>query len=237
MDFLQHPSTWALPATALLLLCWFWLRVRANHRRSQLNRRSPATEALDTVAAWPPQAVRVLTVCERQAYELLRRALPGYLVLAQVPLSRFLSVPREHAYIDWVQRVGLLSADLLLCDAGSRVLVVIDIRSPGETPRAQRRHQRMQRVLQAAGVHVLTWYEGELPSLVEVRMLLTPLVGRAVPGGSENASRPMPLQAAPALAAVLAAGDAAATRWTRDESSEPVPSAFFEDAELAPAPR
>jgi hypothetical protein len=235
MDFLPPQSAWALPALILLLLGWVTLRLRLGSR--QRRGHHATAEALDTVADWPPQAVRVLTVSERQAYELLRRALPGYLVLAQVPLSRFISVPRRHAYIDWVQRVGLLSADLLLCDAGSRVLVVIDIRTPGETPRAQRRHRRMQRVLQAAGVHVLTWYEGELSTLQEVRTLLTPLVGGAAPGNPESTSRPMPLQTAQSLAATLAAGDAAATRWTADESNEPVPSAFFEDAELAPDPR
>ncbi len=239
MDFLTLPSTWALPALILLLLSWVTLRLRARQR----HQRHAATEALDTVAAWPPQAVRVLTVSERQAYELLRRALPGFLVLAQVPLSRFISVPRRHSYIDWVQRVGLLSADLLLCDAGSRVLVVIDIRTPAETPRAQRRHRRMQRVLQAAGVQVLTWYEGELPTLPEARMLLTPLLGGAGAGALESGSQPMPLatpQRPPtpqALAAALAAGDAAAGQWAADESNEPVPSAFFEDAELAPGPR
>jgi hypothetical protein len=235
MNLLPSYSAWALPALILLLLSWATMRLRVRQRRNH----PPATEALDTVAAWPPQAVRVLTVSERQAYELLRRALPGYLVLAQVPLSRFISVPRRHSHVDWVQRVGLLSADLLLCDAGSRVLVVIDVRTAGETTRAQRRHQRMQRVLQAAGVHVLTWYEGELPALQEVRAVLTPLVGGALPAQAETHSRPMPLQAPAALAAVLAAGDAAAGRWTTmpDESYEPVPSAFFEDAQLAPEPR
>jgi hypothetical protein len=233
MDVLPPQSAWALPALILLLIGWATLRVRTRQRRSH----HAASETLDTVADWPPQAVRVLTVSERQAYELLRRALPGYLVLAQVPLSRFISVPRRHAYIDWVQRVGLLSGDLLLCDAGSRVLVVIDVRVPGETPRAQRRHRRMQRVLEAAGVHVLTWYDGELPSLQEVRAQLTPLVGGVAPGGLESPSRPMPLQTAQSLAAALAAGDAAARRWTADEANEPVPSAFFEDAELAPGPR
>jgi hypothetical protein len=235
MEFLTPQSTWALPTLILLLLSWVTLRVRlrTRYRRS----RHPAAEALDTVADWPPQAVRVLTVSERQAYELLRRALPGYLVLAQVPLSRFISVPRRHSYLDWVQRVGLLSADLMLCDAGSRVLVVIDIRSPGETPRAQRRHRRMQRVLQATGVHALTWYEGELPTLLEVRAQLTPLVGGAAPSAVEVTSQPMPLQPAQSLAAVLSAGDAATTAWTADEANEPVSSAFFEDAELAPAQR
>ncbi len=233
MEFLPSTQAWALPAALLLLLTWLGLRLR---NRSKA-RPGPVREALDTVAAWPPQAVRVLTVCERQAYELLRRALPGYLVLAQVPLSRFLNVPRRHAYTDWVQRVGLLSADLLLCDAGSRVLVAIDIRTPVETPRAQRRHRRIHRVLQAAGVHVLTWYDGELPTLLEARTMLTPLVGGAAPSMVESTSRPMPLHATPALAAALSAGDAASQRWAADEANEPVSSAFFEDAELASEPR
>ncbi len=232
MDFLPPQSAWALPSLFLLLLSWATLRLRLRLRSRQQRGHHPATEALDTVVDWPPQAVRVLTVSERQAYELLRRALPGYLVLAQVPLSRFISVPRRHAYIEWVQRVGLLSADLLLCDAGSRALVAIDIRSPGETPRAQRRHRRMQRVLQAADIHVLTWYEGELPTLVEVRLQLTPLLS-----GQPATSRPMPLQPVQTLAAALAAGDAAATQQTADDANEPVPSAFFEDAELAPGRR
>jgi hypothetical protein len=233
MEFLPSTQAWALPAALLLLLTALGLRLR----KSSKPRPGPVREALDTVAAWPPQAVRVLTVCEREAYDLLRRALPGYLVLAQVPLSRFLNVPRRNAYTDWVQRVGLLSADLLLCDAASRVLVAVDIRTPVETPRAQRRHRRIHRVLQAAGVQVLTWYDGELPSLLEVRTMLTPLLAAVAPSLQESTSRPMPLPAAPALAAALAAGDAARQRWAADEANEPVPSAFFEDAELASEPR
>ena len=217
MEFLPSPLAWALPVAALLLLSWLWMRVRGRRR----NRRSVQREDLDTVTAWPPQAVRVLTVAERQAYELLRRALPGYVVLAQVPLSRFLRVPTRNSYTEWVQRVGLLNADLLLCDAGSRVLIVIDVRTRQETPRAQHRHARMVRVLQAAGVRVLTWYEDALPTLNEVRNTLTPLVADGSP------SRPMPL-ATPSLEQALAAGDAASRAAAADE---PVPSAFFEDCE------
>ena len=81
-------------------------------------------------------------------------------------------MPTRNSYLEWVQRVGLLSADLLLCDAGSRVLAVIDIRAPDETARASQRHERMARVLRAAGIRVITWYEGELPTLAEARTLL-----------------------------------------------------------------
>jgi hypothetical protein len=234
MELLTPQAAWALPTTLLLLLTLVWMRMRgrAGHRRSA----SP--EHLDTVADWPPQAVRVLTVNERQAYDLLRRALPGFLVLAQVPLSRFLRVPTRNSYIDWIQRVGLISADLLLCDAGSRVIAVIDVRALGETPRANRRHARMVRVLEAAGIRVLTWHEGHLPSLAAARAVLAPLAAAGAGVAPERISRPMPLDSTSGLSDILAAGDLAAARAATDDANEPVPSAFFEDCEVViPAQR
>ena len=82
------------------------------------------------MADWPPEAARVMTTPERKAYEITRRALPQQMVLSQVPLSRFLRVPTRHSYSQWVSRVGCLNADLVVCDQGSHVLAVIDIR-PG----------------------------------------------------------------------------------------------------------
>ena len=240
MDFLLPDANFALPATALLLLGWLALRLR--HRQG--TPRSAAREALDTVASWPPEAARVLTIAERQAYDLLRRALPGYLVLAQVPLSRFIRVPARHSYVDWLQRVGALSADLLLCDAGSRVLAVIDIRSPGESERSRRRHERMTRVLRKAGVHVLTWREDALPTASEVRHAMTAVVGgaaavakAAAAAAAATSSRPMPLIPVADISELLAEGDRAAFDAQLDPSMEPVPSAFFEELEAEPAQR
>jgi len=232
MEFLPPIGSVALLATALLLATLLVLRVR---QRNHL-RRNSTREALDTVAAWPPEAARILTITERQAYDLLRRAMPGYLVLAQVPLSRFIRVPSRHSYADWLQRVGSLSADLLLCDAGSRVLAVIDIRSPQESERARRRHERMTRVLRTAGIHVITWREGDLPAPAEVRHALAKLVA-PIDTRKATSSRPMPLIPVAEISEILADGDRAAMESALDASMEPVPSAFFEELEPAPAPR
>lgn len=234
MEFLPPIASFALPATALLLLTWLVMRLR--QRRSA--GRSTAREALDTVASWPPEAARVLTINERQAYDLLRRAMPGFLVLAQVPLSRFIRVPSRHSYTDWLQRVGSLSADLLFCDAGSRVLAVVDIRAAQESDRARRRHERMTRVLRKAGVHVLTWREDDLPTPAEVRHAMTAIVGGAAAAAAAaaatraNTSRPMPLIPVAEISEILADGDRAALE-ADDPSMEPVPSAFFEELEIA----
>jgi hypothetical protein len=230
MEFLTPIASFAIPATVLLLLTLLVMRVRHRHTVSRL----AARDALDTVMGWPPEAARILTINERQAYDLLRRSMPGFLVLAQVPLSRFIRVPSRHSYTDWLQRVGSLSADLLLCDAGSKVLAVIDIRANQESDRARRRHERMARVLRSAGVHVFDWREGELPSASEVRHVMAKLVGARVdPAMAAKAisSRPMPLIPVPEMEEILADGDRAAMETALDPAMEPVPSAFFEELE------
>ena len=228
MEFLTPIATFALPATALLLLTLLVMRMR--HRQSA--NRSAARDALDTVMGWPPEASRILTINERQAYDLLKRAMPGFLVLAQVPLSRFIRVPSRHSYADWLARVGSLSADLLLCDSGSKVLAVIDIRAQQESDRARRRHERMARVLRSAGVHVFDWREGELPSATEVRHVMARLVGAKVEAtGKTTTSRPMPLIPVAEMEEILADGDRASAEAAFDPAMEPVPSAFFEELE------
>jgi len=231
MELITPVATYVLTAAAaLLLLTALGLRWR---QRSVDRQASAQREALDTVADFPPQAVRVLSIAERQAYDLLKRAMPGFLVLAQVPLSRFIRVSTRRPYGEWLQRVGALNADLLLCDSGSRVLAVIDVRSPGETERSRRRHDRMARVLRAAGIQVHTWHEGDLPAAAEVRMAMAHLVGPAAPGIKPTPSRPMPLIPVADISEVLADGDRAAFE-AADLRMEPVPSAFFDDMEAAP---
>jgi hypothetical protein len=211
-------------AMAVLGLCLLALQRRALGAA----RRAARPEVLDTVAAWPPEGARVLTVTERQAYELLKRAMPGFMVLAQVPLSRFVRVPLHNAYGEWLQRVGQLGADLVLCDSGSRVLAVVDIRSPAETERSRRRHERLARVLRAAGIKVLIWREGSLPVAGEVRSALSAALGH--PGGANEvdemqSAHPSAMIPVPEIAEILAEGDA------MDHGMEPVLSGFFDDLE------
>ena len=222
-----------LLAAALLALM---VTIRIFQRRQRAPRASAARrDALDTVQDWMPEPARILTVAERQACELLHKALPGFLVLAQVPLSRFLRVPTRQSHAEWLHRVGNISADLLLCDSSSRVLAVVDIRAPQESERARRRHERMARVLKAAGITVHVWREDRLPEIAEIRASLGSALG-ALPARSATtragtSSRPAPLIPVADIEEILAAGDLA---HGRSAAHEPVPSAFFDDMEAAP---
>jgi hypothetical protein len=233
-------STASLVAAIVLLFTWLVVRARQRQPGTGSGRRSTRFDAIDTVAGWPPEAARVLTTPEAQAYDLLKAAMPGFLVLAQVPLSRFIRVPMRNSYTDWLQRVGHLNADLLLCDARSRVLAVVDVRTARDSDRSRRRHDRMVRVLRAANVVVYTWREDELPSLADVRRLLGAQFGReaqlgaAAPAEAQAAPSPraMPLIPVPEITEVLADGDLAAANA---EAMEPVASAFFDDLEMQSA--
>jgi len=226
MELLDPLFAAALVVAGLLMLSLMALRRR--HQRP--GGRTARQDTLDTVAAWPPEAARILSVSERQAFDLLKRALPGFMVLAQVPLSRFVRVPMRHSYNDWLQRVGQLSADLVICDVGSRVLAVVDIRSAEESPRSRKRHDRMARVLKAAGIRVHAWREGDLPSASEVRSVIGAALVDNAPRPVGTASRPMPLIPVAETAEiddVLAAGD----QLDYGAGMEPVASAFFDELE------
>ena len=221
-------SAFALAAVLALLITYVLMR----RRPSKSRRNATHNDALDTVADWPPEAARVMTTPERKAYEITRRALPQQMVLSLVPLSRFLRVPTRHSDSQWVSRVGCLNADLVVCDQGSRVLAVIDIRPAQQSSRARHRHERMTRVLRAAHVNVLTWPEGALPSVAEVRTQMAPLLQDS-PQGAMNlgGSRPMPLIPVAEMEEILARGDALA----HDIAMEPVSSTLFDDLDALPA--
>lgn len=213
-------------ATALVLI----LSLFAARRRRPPPSRTQRRDNPDTVQAFTPVPVRVLTVAERQAHTLLRQAMPGYLVLGQVPLSRFLSVP--HRQSEWLQRISGLSADLLLCDSGSRVLAVIDVRPARLSDNSRRRHERMTALLRKAGIKVLSWQEEALPDVSMARHQLLPLLTASASSRSSTQdlsreaapnSRPMPLIP---VAEILAEGDN-----DREDAMEPVPSALFDDFE------
>lgn len=226
--------SWGLAALAALVV--ILLVVVVLRRRSAAGGRGADTGRLDTVAAWPPTATRILTSAERNAYSTLERALPGYMILAQVPLARFLKVPTRHSYSEWLRRLGTQCADLVVCDMASEVLAVINVQAPAgaESERARKRLNRMARVLKAAGIPMHVWTDNALPSAETAREMLLPRAPApaATPAPSPVAdtrvrpSRPTPF-------------DESQRDSTQDELievREPPPSTWFDEFNSGPAP-
>ena len=219
---------------ALALIGVVWWRRRAQETPDDKSGRS--LDGLDTLTAWEPQATRVLSTAERLAYGVLVRALPDYIVFAQVPLSRFIRVPTRHSYAEWLQRVGQLAPDLLVCDSSSQVVCAVDIQPPGalQSERASKRQDRVRRVLKAAEIPLHVWVEGALPTPEAAREQLFPK-----PKLPELTSTQPPVarpEVAPAAKKILSPEDPAFEPDEIIEMREPPPSTWFDNFDTKPAP-
>ena len=222
----------ALPAALLLLLIgWWWLR-----RRNAGNATAAEEDRIDTLIGWPPQATRVLNQAERSAFSLLLRALPDHMVLAQVPVSRFLSVPKRNSYADWLRRLGYQCVDFAICDMNAQVVAVVELQPPPAkvSERARKRLARMTRSLKAAKIPLHVWSEQSLPTPERARELIVPRPPEAPPASAKTAAaRP------PAPAAAFNPFDDAARDSAADEIIEPLEprsSTWFDDMDSESVP-
>jgi hypothetical protein len=221
---------------AVLLGLW-WKRRGQAEEVPQRNKAGRSKEGLDTLMSWQPQATRILTTTERKAYVALRSGLPEHIILAQVPLARFLKVPTRHSYSEWLRRVGVMCADLVVCDSASQVIAVVDVRAPEaqENDRARQRHARMDRVLKAADSPLHIWREDALPSATGAR---NAILGMPVEAPASAAATQVPPPARAPLPP-LAAVELQPARVEDDDGAEqrdPPSSTWFDELDSSSAP-
>ncbi|MDB6086018.1 MAG: hypothetical protein JWN43_3899 [Gammaproteobacteria bacterium] len=128
----------------------------------------------ETEAAKP-----LLSRPEQHLYGRLVRAFPGHVILAHVPLLRFLPMD-PHATATEVQaitnRYKHIDADFVVCRPDFTALAVIELEDGANPADAQReRQRRMDRFLQAAGVKVLRVSAGDLPHEPAIKALVAAL--------------------------------------------------------------
>ena len=178
-----------------LPLVWWLARKQGPTVRPEM----PA-ERLDTLAGWPPEPTRILRSSERLAFSTLKLALPGYLILAQVPLARFLTVPKRNSYAEWMRRLGNQCVDFVVCDVTSQVVAVVEVRPPIDNldDKVRVRLDRVARALKAAKISLHVWNEDKLPTIEAAREKLLPN-SPAVP--ASMVKRPVVMAAAAAAGA------------------------------------
>lgn len=227
------------------LLTFWWLRRRAATQRDD----GADPDRIDTLFGWPPQATRVLTRSERLAFALLVQSVPEHIILAQVPLSRFLRVPKRHSYADWLRRLGHQCADFVVCDADFQVLAVVELQAEAgpSDDRVRRRLARMTRSMKAAKIPLHLWTEGSLPTIGAARKAIIPPppatpTSSAIAAGNTTADSPVPLSAttaaakAPKAASPFEDSGRDSTQDERIELLEPPPSTWFDDLDSGPTP-
>lgn len=228
----------------VLLLLW-WL-----HRRAAASRADGTDpDRIDTLTGWPPQATRVLTRSERLAFALLVRSLPEHNILAQVPLSRFLRVPKRHSYADWLRRLGHQCADFVVCDTDFQVLAVVELQSEAglTDDRVRRRLERISRSMKAAKIPLHLWTEGRLPTIDAARSAINPAppaapatpassAADAAPGAPSLSTAVTPVAIPPAPINPLEDAGRDSAQDERIELLEPPPSTWFDDLDSGPTP-
>ncbi len=182
-----------------LPLVWWLARKQGPTVRPEM----PA-ERLDTLAGWPPEPTRILRSSERLAFSTLKLALPGYLILAQVPLARFLTVPKRNSYAEWMRRLGNQCVDFVVCDVTSQVVAVVEVRPPmdGLDQKVRVRLDRVARALKAAKIPLHVWNEEKLPTIEAAREKLLPNVP-AVPASMTKKTAVVAAAVAPAAAMAM----------------------------------
>jgi hypothetical protein len=162
--------------SVIALLCALPLVWWLAQRQSPSVRPETPAERLDTLAGWPPEPTRILRSSERLAFSTLKLALPGYLILAQVPLARFLTVPKRNSYAEWMRRLGNQCIDFVVCDVTSQVVAVVEVRPPNDQldDRIRVRLDRVARALKAAKIPLHVWNEEKLPTIEAAREKILP---------------------------------------------------------------
>jgi hypothetical protein len=197
-DSLPLTAVAAAAAAVVLCLVLALLAWRLRKRRPAAGQpkakartdRPNSRDGVELLARYHPSAVRVLTAFEREAFDLVRAALPQHIVMAQVPLMRYLKVQDKRTEDDWLRGLSMLSADILVCDSSSRPVIAVEILPPNPGPRAQERHERMRQLLEGVGVRVLIWQEARLPAAEQARtQLQAALESAGAPAARQKTSR------------------------------------------------
>lgn len=228
----MNPILIAGALVAVILLAWLWWRTRSPAPKPAARPVAGKQAFVDTVTGWTPRATRVLSKAEIKALDTLRQAFPSHLILAQVPLARFIKVPTRNSYAEWLRRAGQLCADLVVCDRYSHVVAVVELRFAADQPneRALRRQKRLERVLGAADVPVFVWTDDAIPGVEEARRTILPdAVDSDIAAGFEL----------PGAARGGAASSTAAGRLMDDEGpevSEARPETWYDELDTGPVP-
>ena len=157
------PMKWILAALVLLAIAFGIVAVVLRSKK----------RASDGVL--PFFAKKPLTPPEQILYFRLVKALPDYIVLAQVQLSRMLGVKKGNDYQSWLNRISQMSADFVVCGKDATVLAVIELDDAShQSDRRKAADDKKDRALGAAGIRVVRWQARELPDDSTIRSSVLP---------------------------------------------------------------
>ena len=104
---------------------------------------------------WPIAARPVMTADEQVLYNRLRGVFPEFMVLAKVPLSRFMRLQSEKNASMWFRVLNPLHVNFVLCAANRRVVAAIDVET--KNGRSEQAHLLKDKALRACSIRFVTF--------------------------------------------------------------------------------
>ena len=155
-------------------------------------------------AKWNLAARRVLNTNERRFYNQLRLAFPRYIVLPKLPLVRLCQPATPEHVTYWYELIGSAHVTFAVCNPNGHVLLVIDL--DGARSHSRRSTRIKESVLATCGIQRLQFAAEALPSIDELRAVMTG-AGATEPTGAplDTLTQPIdtdPLQTAEDVASV-----------------------------------
>ena len=136
---------------------------------------------------WQPRTMRPLTPTALHTLQHLRKALPECLLMPQVALARFLSVPQNRSYNQWFGSVGRRCVDFLVCSDHGDVLGVIQMQS-NKAKAMSEGTQRKLKALEMAQIPVWQLANDALPDIHALRAMVLPELQAAAAHSQQHAS-------------------------------------------------
>ncbi len=128
--------------------------------------------------SWPFVSKFPLSHIEQVLYYRLVQALPEHIVLAQVQISRFLTVRKGTTDTGWNNRIDKKSIDFLICNRDFSIVAAIELDdSTHARARSIKRDDVKNRALAAADVALIRWRASALPDEEEIRRAIDGVVG------------------------------------------------------------
>jgi hypothetical protein len=103
---------------------------------------------------WPLAARPIMSAEELVLFDRMRVIFPEYIVLAKVPLSRFMRLETEAQADKWFRVLNPLHVSYVVCSLNRRVICAVD--AEGRHGRSSVAHDRKAKALKTCGIRYLT---------------------------------------------------------------------------------
>ncbi|MFT3959968.1 DUF2726 domain-containing protein [Propionivibrio sp.] len=119
---------------------------------------------------WPFYVKKILTQPEQVLFHRLVTALPDYVVLSQVQLSRVLGVEKGARFHEWNNRINRMSLDFLICRKNFSVVAAVELDDSSHLKESRiRADDKKNKALSDAGVKLVRFKVSDIPNETMIR--------------------------------------------------------------------